>query len=271
MGMVRLISLDDEEDFDLAAGEEMEGLAWAQIESGARIVWSHDDQPMRALAPRSKRRIGRYNSIKAGRLLAHESRGSGYVGGEKLALMLCEIDPDVADLRTQHLRFDLLIDGSAHSYVPDIVRLMADGTIQVIEVKKDGSWQRDAFYAEKIRCVREVCAQVGVPFAVWTEKMVAPNLTTKRNIVTTQEARTVEYDDVHQLLVVRALKAGGGAAPLGALKAVLADHGPHTAEAMIRGMMCRRVLMLPLCASINDDTLVTIYTGPPPAPLTLAA
>ena len=270
MVQLRIFGLADDDDQD-PIGEDFNGLRWAQIESGARVVWSADDAPMRALAPRSRRRVGKYNSIKAGRLLAHESRGSGYVGGEKFALMLCEIMPDVVDMRTQHLRFDLLIGGALHTYVPDIVRLMDDGSLEVVEVKKDDLWKTDEFYAEKIRLTAAVCAEVAVGFAVWTEKQMARTLRIKENVVAIQAARTVEYDEVDRLLLVRALKSHGGSATVGQLKAALPVHPRHIAEAIIRGMMCRRVLILSLNEHLGDETTATLFVGRNDATALLAA
>jgi len=270
MGRVRIFELE-EDDRGCAVGEDFDGLRWAQIESGARVVWSADDAPMRALAPRSRRRVGKYNSIKAGRLLAHESRGSGYVGGEKLALMLCEINPQVVDMRTQHLRFDLLIGDAIHSYVPDIVMLMDDGSLVVVEVKKDDAWKSDEFYAEKIRLAALVCAEVGVEFEVWTDAKMVPTRRVRENVVAIQTARTVEYDEVDRLLVVRALNLNGGRASVKQLKAAIPAHPPHIAEAIIRAMMCRRVLVLPLDRPLGDDTTVELFVARDDATARLAA
>jgi hypothetical protein len=55
--------------------------SWQDLRIGARIVWTPDGKPIRDIAPRSKTPVGKYNSRKAGRFLAHRSRGHGFVGG----------------------------------------------------------------------------------------------------------------------------------------------------------------------------------------------
>ncbi|MBL7372868.1 hypothetical protein INQ23_26505, partial [Escherichia coli] len=91
------------------------------LQRSVRIAWTPNGDPVRQIAPRSRLSVGRYNSRKAGRMLPHQSRGHGRIGGEKLALMTCEIDPGILDFRSQHIRFDLLSGGAARSYFPDIV------------------------------------------------------------------------------------------------------------------------------------------------------
>jgi hypothetical protein len=232
--------------------------SWDRLDGGIRVVWSRDGRPMRELPPRSRRPIGRYNSRKAGRALAHESRGSsnGKVGGEKLALMHCEIDPMTANMRTQHIKFELHIGGSFVSYTPDIIRLMIDGSIGIVEAKADDRWKLDTKYRRKIELVEELCEEMGLGFAVWTNRMMAPTELVRDNVVQIQMERYADVESAHELLVRRALSKQGGTASFGDLRQVLGRD--PSAGAFIRAMMCRGMLRLPLHERIVDETVVTM-------------
>lgn len=184
--------------------------SWGDLQAGARIVYTADGKPVRPIAPRSRLPVGRYNSRKAGRALHHQSRGEGHVGGEKLALMINEIDPAVVDFRSQHIRFDLLLGGAMRSYFPDIVSLMHDGTIKVIEVKQDTRALADSDYGAKIEAVRSVCSDLGWLFEIWTARDMAPCSRTRDNIRQIQMERFVCIDPTQKLMVFRAFQASSG-------------------------------------------------------------
>ena len=170
--------------------------SWGDLTGGSRVVWTANGEPVRQILPRSRLPVGRYNSRKAGRMLHHQSRGHGKVGGEKLALMICEIDPAVVDYRSQHVRFDLVLNGKSHAYFPDVLKLRHDGTVVVVEVKKDGKWQSDPEYRMKIDAVADVCAELGWGFEVWTDSVMAATTRVRENIAQIQMQRFVAIDDV---------------------------------------------------------------------------
>lgn len=190
-------------------------------------------------------------------MLHHQSRGHGHVGGEKLALMINEIDPAVVDFRSQHLRFDLLLGGAMRSYFPDIVSLMHDGTIRVIEVKKDTRAFEDRAYNAKIEVVGSVCSDLGWLFEIWTARDMAPCSRARDNIRQIQMERFVSIDDVQKLLVQRAFDKNQGCLDVGQIKRLLGG-GPG-AGSLVSGLMCHGLLVLPLSQRITDDTPATYF------------
>lgn len=246
-------------DIDLASAADRldKNPCWADLQGGVRIVWTANGDPVRQILPRSRLPVGRYNSRKAGRMLHHQSRGHGYVGGEKLALMRCEINPAVADFRSQHIRFDLLVGGAAHTYFPHIIALFHDGTIIVVEVKKDGRWQSDPVYRAKIEAVREICSDLGWRFEIWTQKTMAPTSHDRDNIAQIQMQRFVRIDEVQTLLVARAFQRNDGRIPVSEIKRTIG--GMPGAGDLVRGLMCRGCLELPLGEVIQDSTIATAF------------
>lgn len=76
---------------------------------------------------------GVYASRKAGRPLPYESMN------ELAFFMHREVDTEVVDYRAQPFRLEFMIEGRKRTYIVDCVRLMADGGIEVVEVKSDPS------------------------------------------------------------------------------------------------------------------------------------
>lgn len=232
--------------------------SWADLHARCRVVWTSSGEPVRQISPRSRLPVGRYNSRKAGRMLHHQSRGHGKVGGEKLALMICEIKPEVADFRSQHIRLDLLINGKVQAYFPDIAMLLHDGTIAVVEVKKDARWQSDLEYRAKLNAAESVCDELGWDFQVWTDSSMAPSTRVRENIAQIQMQRFLAIDDVQALIASRALRLSSGiltVKEIGHALGNLAGAGDFA-----RGLMCRGVLSLPLDERIGPNTMATAFS-----------
>jgi hypothetical protein len=230
---------------------------WSKLAIGARIIWTPDGKPIREIAPRSKRPVGKYCSRKAGRLLAHLSRGHGYVGGEKLAIMREEINPETDDLRTHHIRFDLVIDGVPQSFIPALILLRHDGAILVRDVKRDHTRLDPGFTRRRSNLVRDICSEIGWTYEDWGADEIASTERIRLSTVEIQAERFVAYEVVHLLAALALLRTRGGVASLLDLKNVIG--GGAEAEARIKAMMCHGHLAFPLDSTVNDSTQVRIF------------
>lgn len=239
--------------------EDSDEACWHELRIGARIVWTPDGRPIRDVAPRSKTPVGKYNSRKAGRFLAHRSRGHGFVGGEKLAIMRHEIDPRVSDLRTYHIRFDLVVGGRARSYVPPLLVSTVDGAIEVQHVAGRPLREDER---SMMTAVANVCSEIGWRFALLKDHDVAPTDRVRDNIIAIQAERYANVQTSDLIAVVTSLHEAGGAAALGRLVACIGEHRPS--RPIIKALMCHGHLTLPLDQRIDDRTIVT---AAPPRPL----
>lgn len=231
---------------------------WNDLRIGARIVWSPDGRPIRRIAPRSRKPVGMYTSRKAGRLLAHESRGHGHVGGEKLAIMRREIDPSFDDLRTQHVRFDMVLGGRQRHSFPDLLLLRHDGVIVVEEVKHDARWKADPDYSAVVDAIRGICDEIGWLHTVSTAKDVAPSPTVRDSIVRIQSQRFCAYEKQHLNAVLLAL-AAGKTATMRDLKQVVG--GMPGAQNIVMAMMCHGHIRIPLDRRPDDDRTTIELAG----------
>ena len=130
-------------------------------------------------------------------------------------------------------------------------------------MKKDARWQADADYRAKIDTVQDVCADLGWRFEVWTDADMAPTKRFRDNVVQIQMQRFVAIDDVQTLLVERAMRTNRNRMSIGQIRDVLG--GMPGAVDMVRGLMCRGVLQLPLGEMISDAT-VAVLAAPTATP-----
>ncbi|MBB5711871.1 TnsA endonuclease N-terminal domain-containing protein [Sphingomonas xinjiangensis] len=172
--------------------------------------------------------------------------------------MKCEINPAIVDFRSQHIRFDLLIDGRLQSYVPDVLALMHDGSITVIEVDKGRSKQPEPQYRAKLDIVRDICADLEWRFEIWSERTLAPTRRVRDNIAQIQMQRFISIDSVQILVVSRALRENGGRLAVGQIRTLLGCR--LGAGDLVRGLMCRGLLELPLDKRIDHKTIATLFT-----------
>lgn len=148
-----------------------------------RVVLTPDGKPIRSiLTGRKRRTTGSYASRKGGCGQVFESMV------ERAFFIECEVDTDVVDYRAQPFRIEVVIDGRLRTYIADCVRLMADGSIEVVEVKGSARQLLDPDYEAKLAAVRSVCASAGWQFKIITGDQITTPTVRHKNIGDIQTA-----------------------------------------------------------------------------------
>lgn len=217
----------------------------------ATVVLTPDGAPIRSIL--TGRRVivtGFYTSRKAGRALPYE-------GMNELALLKrCEVDTAVVDYRSQPLRFEIVIGGVKRTYIADCVRLMDDGTIEVIEAKGSPQQLRQPDYAEKLNAVRSACGRLGWRFRALTGKHLFEPHHLYANIDQIQSRRFVRFNGADAYRAAEFIEREGGQTPLGHLTDALGcgPRGLATAQAM----MVRRLISIELTKPLSAESFVTL-------------
>jgi hypothetical protein len=118
--------------------------SWESISASATLVTTRCGAPIRTII--TGRRVittGVYASRKAGRPLPYESMN------ERAFFLHCEVDTEVVDYHAQPFRLEFVIRGRKRAYIADCVRLMADGAIEVVEIKSDPRALKDSKPCER--------------------------------------------------------------------------------------------------------------------------
>ncbi|MEG2313796.1 TnsA endonuclease N-terminal domain-containing protein, partial [Brevundimonas sp.] len=192
---------------------------------------------------------GVYASRKAGRPLPYESMN------ELAFFMHCEVDTEVVDYRAQPFRLEFVIDGRKRTYIVDCVRLMADGGIEVVEVKSNSRALQDQDYAEKLQAVRAICQQVGWCFRLVFMKALMKRTSFHRNVTDIQSRRMTDYTSADVFQVVEILGRSGDAA-LGELVQHLGIRALGLAK--LQAMMVGRIVHIDLTQPIGDASRVAL-------------
>lgn len=214
----------------------------------ATLVVTPNGGPIRTIIT-GRRRIttGSYASIKAGRSLPFESMN------ERAFLMHSEVDASVVDYRAQPFRLELVIEGTKRAYIPDGLRLLDTGKLEVIEIKKDRRCHADPNYAIKLEYVAKICELVGWRFrTIYATELFQPTQR-YRNILDVQSWRLTDYSDSDLYLIASRLDAAK-TETFGVLSELLG--GGPSANAKLKAMMVNRVLRIDLDAPLSCSSLV---------------
>ena len=236
-----------------AALKNVEPLSWESLSAAATLVATPCGAPIRTIV--TGRRVittGVYASRKAGRPQPYESMN------ERAFFMHCEVDTEVLDYRAQPFRLEFALEGRKRTYIVDCVRLMADGGIEVVEVKSDPQALRDHDYAEKLDAVRTICEQVGWRFRLVFKKALLEPAAFHRNVLDVQSWRMTEYTSADVFWIVEALRQTSGT--------VLGDLVEHFGAralglAKLKAMMVGRIVKIDLTQQIGDTTQVALVAG----------
>jgi hypothetical protein len=243
---------------ELTLGASPAPLSWEAIDAVARIVITPDDRPIRTIIT-GRRRIttGMYSSTKSGR--SHPFEGMNEQG----FIMHNEVDTRVVDYRAQPFRFEFVIAGAKRIYIADCARLLADGRIEVVEVKNDRRALKDPHYALKLAYVRDICTQLGWDFRVVLKDEIFTPPVVFANVVVVQSRRLVKYDASHAYLAFEHIDRMGGQAPLGRIAETLGER--QLGMSIIPAMMVGRLVEIDLSTPLSGDSVVSLVEGSQPA------
>lgn len=216
----------------------------------ATVVLTPDGAPIRSvLTGRRVMVTGFYSSHKAGRALPYE-------GMNELAFLKhCEVDTKVVDFRSQPLRFEFCLDGAKRIYIADCVRLLDDGTIEVVEVKSSLRRLLAPDYAQKLDAVRSACDKLNWRFrAVHRHHLFEPPHVFA-NVEQIQSRRTVWFDPVDAHRAIELIEECAGETTLGRLASALGD-GPR-GLAIAQAMMVRRLVDIDIASPLGPTSRVT--------------
>jgi len=190
-----------------------------------------------------------YASMKAGQAIQAESTI------EPLFLHEMEVDTGISDYRTQAACFKVQAGGRWRTYFADVLRLLADGSIEVAEVKADPSALKDDEYKLKLDAVSSLCASLGWRFHMVYGCDLRAKTAFNFNVGRIQLYR---FASVPALIEerIRGHLLDAGPARLGEILEI-AGGGP-LAKARVCAMHCRRVISLELAGLLNGDTEVRL-------------
>jgi len=230
-------------------------LSWEDLSATATLVVTPAGVPIRTII--TGRRVittGTYASRKAGRALPYESMN------ERAFFMHSEADTNVVDYRAQPFRFEFVIDGRKRTYIVDCVRLLADGGLEIVEVKNDHRALKDPDYRLKLQAVRLICDRVGWRFRVVMKSALFEPAETYQAILDIQSWAFTEFTSADVFRVVDELERQGKRS-LVELATCLGERPIGIAK--LKAMVVGRIVRFDLSSPLNNETSVELVDGRP--------
>jgi hypothetical protein len=225
--------------------------------SKAMIVEAPDWHPIRTFVEHAHRKpVGRFVSRKSRRAMNWEAFG------ERHLMRVSEADEACVRYLSQPHRLEIRLENSDRPlcYFPDLMRLLQDGTREIIEVKKTrDEIDADPDYAFKIAKAKSVYAAVGWKFRIVVaedELQVDPAFSNAKMIC----ADKFSLIGTRELLAIEEAFDVRGALPYGKateLIASAADIPSDRAMAVLHALVCKRTAAIDINKKITPDSAVT--------------
>lgn len=217
----------------------------------------------RIIHGRHRKPTGRYHSVKAGRSLPWEDRA------ERKYFWLCEADTAVVAYLAQPHGLEINVAGRSRPllYYPDVRRDMADGRVEIREIKSRAARTRlrDPDYDLKLDLAGEIYVRLGWDYAILDEdadiEHPRQRMATAREI---QRHRRVGLETRDRFALIEAVEREGTAAPLGAVIEALG--GEPIGRAKAYAAVVRRLVHVPLDGRLTVETPVSLVAGTLDAP-----
>ena len=225
-----------------------------QMRTMARIVEDPRGGPMRRIINgRHYKPTGRYSSTKARRSLPWEDKR------ERTYFWHCEADTNVVAYLSQPHRLELEIGRACPLiYFPDVRRDMADGRVEIREIKKAYNPKEDPNYDWKLQLAAEVYRGLGWSFRI----IEAPEIERRPGHDTVwaiQRYRHVAVTVQDRFAVMETVEHHNGIAAFGQVADALG--GGPAGEARLCACIVRRIASIDCTARLEPNSPVTLVAG----------
>jgi len=132
--------------------------------------------------------------------------------------------------------------------------LMADGSVEVVEIKGSARQLLDPDYEAKLAAVRSLCASAGWQFKIITGDQITTPTLRYKNIEDIQLSKHVRYGAEAIYAAHRAIESCGGEAALGAV--AYAVHPGPLGMHMVKAMMVGRIVSIDLDRPLSAQSIV---------------
>lgn len=234
---------------------------WMQVGHSSMIaritVFQHGGHARPVIHRGSKHLRFRFTSTKTFTTQLGEGKG------ERVLAFYNECASQVVDYECHPFEITIVRGGKRHRYRPDAIRQLADGTIELIEVKRSPEDLDDEEYRETLAAVAEVARLCGWTFRILHLRDVMgppaanPRLPTHRmrNIDALYGRRSMSLSRHEQR--VAANLDDTSAIAWGDLRDRLAPRDALQGDAVIERLLARSMLMTDLDLRLTPDTALT--------------
>ena len=218
-----------------------------------RMIRADDGGALRTFNGGLAHENGWYTSRKARRVL-HWQGAAQYD-----FLTRAEVEFPVVRVASESVRFEFMRHSKKQIYTIDVELLAPDGTVTLVEIKRDEQDLADPEYRAKLVAVREVCEEHGIRFKIVFRHQIWDSLVHRRNVTLFCSRRFVTILPEHVERLEAHARQVGMDATFGNTANAIAPECLRTGEAVLQALTVARRIELDLTGPLMDSTPVTIH------------
>lgn len=218
-----------------------------------RIVRAADGGALRTFNGGLAHENGWLASKKAGRLLHYEGIA------QRDFLVRAEVEPGVANMASEAVRFEFVGPNGKEIYTADVELMAPDGTITIVEIKRDRRDLSDPAYRDKLARVKQICDEQGMRFRVIFKDQIWLSIVHRRNVTlfASRAFTTIRHEHLHRFEKHRS--KSDGFTTFGDLADTIEPSNRRYAEAVVQALTVARKVEIDLTRPLFDATQVTMH------------
>lgn len=192
----------------------------------------------------------RIPSLKTGLTQVGEGKG------EQRFAFLNEVDANTWDYQCHPWQIISQVASRRFKYRPDAIRYLANGIVEVIEIKRTFRDLADEEYCEMLGKVKEICRQIGFRFRVLYLADIVQSDAHRENvdILFGRRYMTLSRQQEREL---RTLRLAKNPIPWGSARELITAENMLEGDAVLECAAARGMFAFDLTAARTDDTLFT--------------
>lgn len=196
---------------------------------------------------------GYFASKKAGQLLHFEG------AAQRDFLIRAEVEPGVLSMASEAVRFEFSGPGGKEIYTADVELIAPDGTITIIEIKRDRRDLSDPAYRDKLARVKQICDEYGMRFRVIFKDQIWLSIVHRRNVTLFASRAFTSIRPEHRHRLEKHRSDSGGVSTFGELVGAIEPENPRYGEAIVQALTVARQVKIDLTKPLFDATEITIH------------
>lgn len=196
---------------------------------------------------------GWFNSAKARRLLHFEGVA------QRDFLLRAEVEPGVANMASEAVRFEFVGPNGKEVYTADVELIAPNGTITIVEIKRDRRDLSDPAYRDKLARVKQICDERGMRFRVIFKDQIWLSIVHRRNVTLFASRAFTTIHPEHRHRFEKHHSKTDGFTTFGDLADAIEPGNRRYGEAIVQALTVGRKIGIDLTRPLFDATQVTMH------------
>lgn len=225
----------------------------APARANVEIIRSTDGGALRTFNGGLMHENGWFASRKACRLLHWQG------AAQRDFLIRAEVEFSVVRMASEAVRFEFMGPGGKEVYTADVELVDPDGTITIVEIKRDKRDLSDPVYRAKLARVKQICDERGMRFRIVFRDEIWVSILHRRNVTLfASRAFTAVRPEHHHRLDNHRAKVSK-LTSFGELADAIEPNDRRYGEAIVQALTVARKIEIDLTRPLFDATEVTMH------------